>query len=238
MKRCPGCMIEKENNQFSRDSHTKDGLRCHCKECQAITKKEYYTKTAERQRQVALEWAKNNKDRRKTVRAKWLESNKAYVQEYRRKRYENTRERQVELAKEWRKKNPEKIKQIRQKKSLREQSSPTFRINHSVSSLIRFSLHDGKKNQHWEFLVGFTLQQLKDHLEKHFLPGMSWDNYGQWHIDHKIPVSAFNFEKPEEIDFKRCWALENLQPLWATDNVKKRNKLFKPFQPALLLEAV
>ena len=45
--------------------------------------------------------------------------------------------------------------------------------------------------------------------------------------------SAFNFSKPEHIDFKRCWSLENLRLLPAMENIKKHNKLFKPFQPAL-----
>jgi len=63
---------------------------------------------------------------------------------------------------------------------------------------------------------------------------MTWDNYGKWHIDHVIPTSVFNFEKPEDDDFKRCWSLQNLQPLWALDNIKKGNKLEKPFQPKLI----
>jgi hypothetical protein len=62
---------------------------------------------------------------------------------------------------------------------------------------------------------------------------MTWENYGDWHIDHKIPVSAFNFSKASDIDFKRCWKLSNLQPLWAAQNVSKGNKLERPFQPSL-----
>jgi hypothetical protein len=62
---------------------------------------------------------------------------------------------------------------------------------------------------------------------------MSWDNYGTvWHIDHKIPVSAFNLRCEEDI--KRCWALKNLQPMFADENVMKSDKLDKPFQPMLI----
>ena len=64
---------------------------------------------------------------------------------------------------------------------------------------------------------------------------MIWGNYGDWHIDHKIPISAFNFTKPEHEDFKRCWALSNLQPLWAKDNISKNAKLEKHFQPSLAI---
>jgi len=62
---------------------------------------------------------------------------------------------------------------------------------------------------------------------------MTWENYGEWHIDHKIPVSAFNFDHIAQGDFKCCWALENLQPLWARDNRTKGSKVQKHFQPML-----
>ena len=85
----------------------------------------------------------------------------------------------------------------------------------------------------WETLVGYTAQDLIKHIESQFVDGMNWENRHRWHIDHIIPVSAFNFTEPEHIDFKRCWALENLQPLWAKDNMRKHAKLDKPFQPSL-----
>jgi len=61
------------------------------------------------------------------------------------------------------------------------------------------------------------------HLESLFLPGMNWENYGfyGWHIDHIIPVVKFRFETVDDPDFKKCWSLTNLQPLWAKDNYKK-----------------
>jgi hypothetical protein len=83
-------------------------------------------------------------------------------------------------------------------------------------------------------LVGYSLDRLRRHLERKFLPGMSWANMGSWHVDHIIPVSVFNFKTAEDVDFKKCWALKNLQPLWAADNMAKKNKLDKPFQPSLV----
>jgi len=63
---------------------------------------------------------------------------------------------------------------------------------------------------------------------------MTWENYGTyWHIDHKIPIAVFNYEKPEDIDFRLCWSLKNLQPLEKIENIKKKDKLEKPFQPSL-----
>lgn len=116
-------------------------------------------------------------------------------------------------------------------------SNPKNKLNERISSLIRKSLKGNKNGSHWEKLVDFTLKQLKTHLEKQFIEGMNWELFfkGKIHIDHKIPVSAHNFTKPEHEDFKRCWSLSNLQPMWAKDNLSKWAKLEKSFQPSLLL---
>ena len=74
-------------------------------------------------------------------------------------------------------------------------------------------------------LVGYTLTELMEHLESKFQPGMTWDNYGEWHIDHIIPISYFDYSSYDDETFKICWDLNNLQPLWAKDNLIKSNKL-------------
>lgn len=71
----------------------------------------------------------------------------------------------------------------------------------------------------------FTLQELMLHLEKRFVPGMTWQNYGEWHIDHIRPDSSFSYESATDPAFLECWALSNLQPLWKLDNLKKGSKL-------------
>lgn len=57
-----------------------------------------------------------------------------------------------------------------------------------------------------------------------FQPGMTWENYGKWHIDHKTPDSWFQYNSINDDGFKKSWALENLQPMWAKDNLSKGNK--------------
>jgi hypothetical protein len=72
--------------------------------------------------------------------------------------------------------------------------------------------------------LGYGREALRAHLESLFALGMSWDNRGAWHIDHIRPLSSFKITSFACQDFKRAWALCNLQPLWATDNLRKGAK--------------
>ena len=82
----------------------------------------------------------------------------------------------------------------------------------------------GKKYQHIFDILNYSIDDLKSHLESKFTLGMTWDNMGKWHIDHKKPESLFNYSSFEDAAFIECWSLNNLQPLWAIDNIKKSNK--------------
>ncbi|MBZ9943470.1 hypothetical protein LB533_20500 [Mesorhizobium sp. BR1-1-13] len=118
--------------------------------------------------------------------------------------------------------------------------NPALRLHAAISTGIRSGLKKGQKAGRKTFdLLGYSVEDLKRHLEERFLPGMSWDNYGKgdctWEIDHIIPQSAFHFKTPEDIDFRKCWALANLTPLWGVDNRSKSDKLTKPFQPSLAI---
>lgn len=71
-------------------------------------------------------------------------------------------------------------------------------------------------------LLGCSVEFLKQHLESQFKPGMSWDNYGKWHIDHIKPCASFDLSKPEEQ--QECFHYTNLQPLWGEENLTKGSK--------------
>ncbi len=58
------------------------------------------------------------------------------------------------------------------------------------------------------------------HLEAQFIPGMTWSNYGRWHIDHRKPILEFEFKSYRDPAFQECWALANLRPLWAAENIR------------------
>lgn len=103
----------------------------------------------------------------------------------------------------------------------RERVDPAKRLNHRMSRGIWQSIRTAKGGHPWQELVGYSLDALRAHLESRFLPGMSWKNFGQWHIDHARPLASFSFIGPADPDFRAAWALSNLQPLWALDNIRK-----------------
>lgn len=90
--------------------------------------------------------------------------------------------------------------------------------------MISRGLVAGKSGKSWRDLVDYSLEDLVRHLERQFLPGMSWENRSEWHIDHIVPKSSFEFSTADCDGFKAAWALTNLRPLWASDNVRKQAK--------------
>ena len=139
----------------------------------------------------------------------------------------------------FRERNPEKFSKIQAKYRNKVKSTGKGKLRYTIASLVWHSIKKGgKAGRAWEALVGYSLEDLQQNMEKKFKKGMSWNNYGRkgWHIDHKIPMTAFNYSTPQDIDFKKCWALGNLQPMWWEENMKKSNKLDRPFQPSLLLQ--
>ena len=98
------------------------------------------------------------------------------------------------------------------------------RISARLSTGIRGVVNGKNKYSNvWSYL-DFTPDDFRKRFEGLFKGGMSWDNMGAWHIDHIRPISSFNYTTTDCEDFKKCWALENLQPLWAADNMSKGNK--------------
>ncbi len=66
----------------------------------------------------------------------------------------------------------------------------------------------------WELLVGYTIDELIVHLETHFADGMSWDNFGDWEVEHVVPREKFKYTSADDPSFRECWGLGNLKPEW------------------------
>ncbi len=70
--------------------------------------------------------------------------------------------------------------------------------------------------------VGCDVETLREHIQEQFIPGMTWENQGEWHIDHRKPCAVFDLNKEEERH--RCFHYTNLQPLWGPDNLSKSDQ--------------
>ena len=101
---------------------------------------------------------------------------------------------------------------------------PQAKIHSRLNSRISAAFKRGRSSKSIKTteLLGCPIAQAMDWLEAQFLPGMSWDNHGEWHIDHIRPCASFDLTDPEQQ--KQCFHYSNLQPLWAKDNLSKSDK--------------
>lgn len=215
-QKCSCCKIFKPFDEFHKCSATKYKIKNICKDCIKTKSLEYTERNKQIINKRKNQYYKNNKQKYKEYYKEYYQENKEKIKTRIKQNKEKDREKTLEQnRKSYKKRYKEYIK------------NPSFRINQSIKSGIIISLKNTKKRKngkHWEDLVGYTIEDLMNHLENQFQEGMSWENYGEWHIDHIIPKSWFIFESYEDEDFKKCWALENLQPLWAKDNISKGNR--------------
>ena len=128
--------------------------------------------------------------------------------------------------KEWQEKNKKRYRKYRNEwHKKKKQIDPKFHLDSNMAIFVGQSLKGKKAGRKWESLTGYSIDELMTHLEKQFDKKMNWDNYGSyWWIDHRKPRSLFNYTKPEDLEFKECWSLENLQPMEKIANIKKGNR--------------
>lgn len=103
----------------------------------------------------------------------------------------------------------------------RRSADPSFVVHKRVSARVREWLGTKRGGKRCFELLGYSLDELRAHLERQFVRGMSWQNIGSWHIDHIVPLASFAAATPDSPEFGRAWALTNLRPLWAKDNMRK-----------------
>lgn len=158
----------------------------------------------------------------KCVKRRWDQENPEKAQERKRRWAKENPEKIREKNRRWIQNNLDHINQYRRQ---RRKENPKIRIEDNISSAMYHALKGQKEGRKWEELVGYTLEELMQHLEEQFKEEMCWNNYGSyWHVDHIKPKSSFDYNSPEDPEFKECWALSNLQPLEETVNLKKQDK--------------
>jgi hypothetical protein len=202
----------------------------------AIYEKQYYEENKEEIREYKKEYYQENRE-------KILEQKKLYYLEnieeisiQHKQHYQKNREKILIHQKQYYQDNKEEIADYKkQYESEKYKNDICFKLKSLISSSIRKALkrnQGGKNGGSTLNYLPYTIQELKEHLERQFESWMTWENHGMynsnydtWQIDHIVPVSKFRYETMDCEEFRKCWALENLRPLKTLDNIKKGNKI-------------
>ena len=204
LKVCGRCKKSKDLADFNKSVRGRLGLHNHCRLCQKEVKREYYLKHSEYEK--AKSKIANKSEKAKAYFKQRYDSNKERLLE------ENRRLRSTVSARD-------KANKARAALILRK---PEVRVAINLRSRLKLALRGKIKAATTMALVGCSREQLKRHLERQFKDGMSWDNYGKWHVDHKKPCVSFNLNIA--IEQQKCFHYSNLQPLWAKDNISKGSR--------------
>jgi len=191
-----------------------------------IKVKEYEQKNKDLLNNYRKQYRSENREKIKALNKSYREKHREALKESGKKYYEENKVDLIEKSKEYQLKN-----RVQTNKNKREyqQNRRKIDLNFKLKLLLRTRLLTALKNSQKAGSavqdLGCSIEELKTYLESKFKPGMSWENHGLrgWHVDHIVPLSSFDLTNREEL-LKACH-YTNLQPLWATDNLKKSNKI-------------
>lgn len=245
-KICIKCAIQKDLIEFHRSKIENDGYKPICKECRRLESRKYYDKNKEKIRNKIKKYRDINKSYIQTNK-KYKENNKEFVLKLKREwsksesgkkskklYYDKNKDDIKNKVRNRRLNNNDKYREFdkirRNKQEYKKYMSNYIKKHKKLNphiyawrsvlnnTLKRFGT---KKEEQTIKLLGYSAIQLKEHLENNFISGMTWDNWGEWHIDHIKPVSSF--DRNEKMNIVN--SLSNLTPIWAIDNLKKGNKI-------------
>lgn len=114
---------------------------------------------------------------------------------------------------------------IAKQQNERYHSDPAYKLQKDMRNRLKSALktqNARKDGKLWE-LLGCDASTLRRHIEQQFTEGMTWENHGDWHVDHKMPIALFDLHDPEQQ--RLCFHYSNLQPLWAKDNQSKGGRV-------------
>lgn len=223
LKLCTKCGFEKSLDAFHRCASKRDGRVTVCKSCIAAYGRIYRPKTVEAKREADRLYRIKNKEAVKAGQKRYAEKN---------------RKRICERAKEWQRNNPEAFKARRdkwtrdnkervaeyKKRWVKEKRAldPVYYLTSLVQSQVNKAINSrgGVKPKKTSDYIGCDWDDLITHIERQFTNGMNWENRGEWHLDHIIPLST-----ADTVDaVAPLLHFTNLRPLWAKDNLEKSDK--------------
>jgi hypothetical protein len=194
-KICTKCHTLKEENEFVKTKKTKSGYGAQCLSCNAAYLKEY---GSNHRQQLNANWkrfAALHPERIKTHRKKYRKSHAPQI----------------------------KLENLLYQRKYR--SIPHNRLALNLRRRLWGLIKDQntRKTDRTFALVGCSISELKAHISGQFQLGMTWENYGDWHVDHVKPCASFDLSDPRQQ--KECFHFSNLQPLWEKDNLSKNDSL-------------
>lgn len=217
-KRCCGCGDEKAatpDNWYFYKGRPKG----RCKICKVEQNKNYALQNPMYTKRRRKEYYASNRASLREKQAEYYAKNKVRICSLKKLQRAEKPGRSAQLQRARRRRNPQLFAEYDRKRV----SSIEGRMNRAAMSAICTSLAKKglRKTKPRTLLVGWNVEELIQHMEPLFDVGMSWGNYGEWHIDHIVPLSVVNFQSQDDPRFKEVWALNNLAPLWAKDNIEK-----------------
>jgi hypothetical protein len=185
------------------------------------------------------EYARRQKERSRATTAKCRLKNPEKYREANRRYYKNNHQKALAHAAKWRKENSVKVVAWRRsevgKKFHRDymrtriQTDPAFKLKQTIRTRVRNAIVEfkggttAKKHARTEVLLGCGIVFFKTWIEEQFKAGMSWANHGQWHIDHIVPLVAFDLLN--ETEQKKAFHYTNCRPIWKTENLVKGHRV-------------
>jgi len=209
---CSKCKIEKPISEYAKNATKKLGINSSCKKCV----KEYKIRNKKNIREYMDKWHKENynnqkkyrnenKERLKIAKTQYYKNNTLYFKNYR----EVNKAKSSLYSKIYR--------------SNKRNSDYMFKLKDNIRTRIGMAIKakNFAKNYRTNEYLGISYAKYKVYLERKFEKGMTWENYGQWHIDHIIPLASATNEE----ELKLLFHYTNTQPLWADENFSKGYKM-------------
>lgn len=240
---CTRCKRIKEEAHFGKDKNRKNGLTVWCKECY----REYRNENRDKIRRSASEYYRNNKEKLAKYSRQWKKDNPDKVRDQKRRHMAKHRDKIREHRKEYRKKHKEEIREYNKKyrkenkddirkysriyrrtyDKRRESYDLPYKLRRVLRGRVRVAMQDhvnGKRKAGSAVKdLGCTIEEFVRHIERQWQEGMTWENYGEWELDHILPLSRFDLDRKEEFIIAANYT--NIQPLWGWQNREKSNKL-------------
>ena len=199
------------------------GLHASCKTCVSKQGKIYHDANRDLLISRKKVYRGANRDKELEQRRLRYQANRLQILAQRKIYYESNRNAEIERSKRYIKDNQEDVAARRRRNAARRRSTdPLYRVVEALRKRVREAVKGHCKSARTLQLLGCSVERLREHISKQFKPGMSWENYGKWHIDHIRPCASFNLASGAQQ--RQCFHYTNLQPLWALENILKGAK--------------